>query len=70
MLRRFVELYQGTRAVSFESLAEYEQFTRGLNDNGISFKTKIIKNKQEPTKYYVLLIDEYDDLINKAGAWG
>ena len=41
-----------------ETLVEYEDITYVLRESGMSFKTRIIRYKKSPTKYYVTLLEE------------
>ena len=48
--------FNGTLEAKFDTLAEYDDATSILRDNNVSFKTKIVRIKKGPTKYYITLV--------------
>jgi len=58
ILSEFGGTFEGHKSQSFDKLTDYDNFTYELLKLGISYKTKILKRRHQPTQYVVLLINE------------
>ena len=56
--KNFTGSYEGNRSTSFDTISEYDAFTYKLIQLGISYRTKILKRKNIPTQYIVILLDK------------
>tara|TARA_R100000951_G_scaffold19534_3_gene16361 strand:+ start:531 stop:722 length:192 start_codon:yes stop_codon:yes gene_type:complete len=58
VLKKFTGSYEGSRSTAFDTISEYDNFTYKLVKLGISYRTKILKKKNIPTQYIVILLEK------------
>lgn len=52
----FTEMYEGMRAARFAAASEAHNMETNLKWLGLSYKTKIIKNKRKGNSYLVMIV--------------
>tara|TARA_R110002012_G_scaffold8745_1_gene40215 strand:+ start:575 stop:766 length:192 start_codon:yes stop_codon:yes gene_type:complete len=58
VLKNFTDSYEGNRSTSFDTISDYDNFTYELIKLGVSYRTKILKRKNIPTQYIVILLEK------------
>lgn len=62
VIHRFTETYKGQPVAIVNTLDEFNELTASLYDLGLSYNAKIDRSKKHPTKYYVTLLVNYQQI--------